>query len=108
MLRKAVVGLLAVSIGLWSCGGEAVDDQPLVVEYQSPVDYDITLAGNFGEPRPWHFHGGLDIKTNNEEGKQVFAIADGNVTRLTVNKFGFGNAIYVSHPDGHTSIYCHL
>ncbi len=77
-------------------------------DYQSPVDYDITLAGNFGEPRPWHFHGGLDIKTNNQEGKQIFSIADGYVCRLTVNKFGFGNAIYVSHPDGHTSIYCHL
>ena len=76
--------------------------------YQSPVDYDITLAGNFGEPRPWHFHGGLDIKTDNQEGKQVFAVADGYVSRLTVGMYGFGNAVYVSHPDGHTSVYCHL
>jgi len=78
------------------------------VTYQSPVDYDIVLAGNFGEPRPWHFHGGLDIKTNNQEGKQIFSIADGYVSRITVNKYGFGNAIYVSHPDGLTSVYCHL
>lgn len=76
--------------------------------YSSPVDYEITLAGNFGEPRPWHFHGGIDIKTGNVEGKQIFSIADGYVSRLTVNKFGFGNAIYVNHPDGHTSVYCHL
>lgn len=76
--------------------------------YSSPVDFDILLAGNFGEPRPWHFHGGLDIKTNNEEGKQVFSVADGYVSRLTVNMYGFGNAIYVCHPDGHTSVYAHL
>ena len=77
-------------------------------EYRSPVDYDILLAGNFGEPRPGHFHGGIDVKTGNVEGKDIFSIADGYVSRLTVNKYGFGNAIYVNHPDGHTSVYCHL
>lgn len=78
------------------------------LDYVSPVDYEITLAGNFGEPRPWHFHGGIDVKTGNVEGKQIFSIADGYVSRLTINKYGFGNAIYVVHPDGHTSVYCHL
>ena len=78
------------------------------LQYQSPVDYDMVLAGNFGEPRPYHFHGGIDVKTDNQEGKHIFSVADGYVSRLTVNLFGFGNAIYVSHPDGHTSIYCHL
>ena len=76
--------------------------------YQSPIDSAITLAGNFGEPRPWHFHGGLDIRTNNQEGWNIRAIADGYVSRLTVGYYGFGNAIYVNHPDGHTSVYCHL
>ena len=78
------------------------------LQYQSPVDYDIVLAGNFGEPRPYHFHGGIDVKTDNQEGKHIFSIADGYVSRLTVNLYGFGNAIYVAHPDGHTSVYCHL
>lgn len=77
-------------------------------EYHSPVDYDIVLAGNFGEPRPGHFHGGIDVKTDNQEGKKIHSIADGYVSRITVNKYGFGNAIYVSHPDGNTSVYCHL
>ena len=77
-------------------------------QYQSPIDYDIVLAGNFGEPRPNHFHGGLDIKTENVEGKKVYSISDGYVSRLTVNMYGFGNAIYVCHPDGNTSVYCHL
>ena len=73
-----------------------------------PVDYDITLAGNFGEPRPSHFHGGLDIKTDNVEGKHIYAIADGYVSRVTVGLYGFGNAVYITHPTGHTSVYCHL
>ena len=93
---------------LTGCGHDAEPVGIVDVEYRSPVDYDIVLAGNFGEPRPWHFHGGLDIKTNNQEGKQIFSIADGYVSRLTVNKYGFGNAVYVSHPDGLTSVYCHL
>ena len=102
-----------LAVGCWllaACGSEpSADSQDsTAVTYQSPVDYDITLAGNFGEPRPWHFHGGLDIKTDNVEGKPVGAIADGYVSRVTTNKYGFGNAIYVCHPDGHTSVYCHL
>ena len=72
------------------------------------MDYQITLAGNFGEPRPNHFHGGLDIKTDNVEGKHIYSIGDGYVSRLTVGISGFGNAVYVTHPEGYTSIYCHL
>lgn len=94
---------------LTGCGSNESEPVGLrEAQYQSPVDYDITLAGNFGEPRPFHFHGGIDVKTGNVEGKDIFAIADGYVSRLTVNMYGFGNAIYVSHPDGKTSVYCHL
>lgn len=94
---------------LTGCGSDESEPVGLHdVDYVSPVDYEITLAGNFGEPRPWHFHGGIDVKTGNVEGKQIFSIADGYVSRLTINKYGFGNAIYVAHPDGHTSVYCHL
>ena len=95
-------GLLAISFWLLAIGIKAN------VAYHSPVDYKITLAGNFGEPRPNHFHGGLDIKTDNVEGKHIYAIGDGYVSRLTVGISGFGNAVYVTHPEGYTSIYCHL
>ena len=107
MLR---VSFLACCILLLTgCGSDETEPVGLHdVAYVSPVDYEITLAGNFGEPRPFHFHGGLDVKTENCEGKKIFSIADGYVSRLTVNLYGFGNAIYVSHPDGNTSVYCHL
>ena len=100
-----------LAVGFWllvSCGSEPTANSQEPIAYSSPVDYDIVLAGNFGEPRPWHFHGGIDVKTDNQEGKNIFSIADGYVSRLTVNMYGFGNAIYVSHPDGNTSVYCHL
>ena len=78
------------------------------VTYISPVKFDVSLAGNFGEPRPNHFHGGVDIKTQKEEGKPVHAVADGYVCRVTVSQTGYGNAVYVRHPDGHTTVYGHL
>lgn len=78
------------------------------VAYLSPVHLDVSLAGNFGEPRPNHFHGGLDIKTMHEEGKGVYSIGDGYVSRVAVNVGGMGNAIYVRHPEGYTSVYAHL
>ena len=78
------------------------------VTYCSPVHIEVSLAGNFGEPRPNHFHGGLDIKTQQEEGKAVCSIGDGYVSRVSVNVGGMGNAVYVRHPDGYTSVYGHL
>ncbi len=96
--------LFAISCWLLAIGSYATDH----VQYHPPVDYTITLAGNFGEPRPNHFHGGVDIKTDNVEGKHIYTIGDGYVSRLTVGISGFGNAVYVTHPEGYTSIYCHL
>jgi len=79
------------------------------LQYVSPVHDDhVTLAGNFGEPRPHHFHGGIDVRTGMAVGKPLFAVADGYVSRITVGLYGFGNALYITHPDGHTSVYCHL
>lgn len=79
-----------------------------IVDYKPPVNYEISLAGNFGEPRPNHFHGGIDVKTGGVEGKQILSIADGYVSMVTIGIGGFGNAVYVAHPDGKTSVYCHL
>lgn len=76
--------------------------------FGSPVNYPISLAGNFGEPRPNHFHGGIDVRTGQAGGKPIFSVADGHVCRITVGLNGFGNALYVKHPNGIISVYCHL
>lgn len=80
----------------------------LLTLFTPPIDFKISLAGNFGEPRPNHFHGGLDIRTEGVEGKRIYAIGDGYVSRVTMGIDGFGNAIYITHPSGHTSVYAHL
>ncbi len=78
------------------------------LSFGSPVNYPISLAGNFGEPRPNHFHGGIDVRTGMTVGKPLFSVADGYVSRITVGIGGFGNALYITHPGGVTSMYCHL
>ena len=77
-------------------------------DFQSPIDTTITLAGNFGEIRPNHFHAGFDIRTNNHEGMPVYAAADGYVSRIKISPYGYGNALYITHANGYTTVYGHL
>ncbi len=76
--------------------------------FGNPIDTPWVLAGTFGEIRPDHFHTGLDISTNNEEGKPVYAAADGYVSRIKVSSGGFGKALYITHPNGYVTVYAHL
>jgi murein DD-endopeptidase MepM/ murein hydrolase activator NlpD len=77
-------------------------------DFRSPVDIPITLAGNFGEPRKLHFHTGIDIRTNQMEGLNIYAVADGYVSRINVSGTGYGKALYIKHKNGYTSVYAHL
>ena len=77
--------------------------------FSSPLDISpLTIVGNFGEPRRLHFHTGLDLRTNQEEGHAVFAAADGYVSRINVSGAGYGNALYITHPNGYVTAYGHL
>lgn len=76
--------------------------------YIPPVDFKMYLSGNFGEIRDNHFHSGIDIKTQGVTGKIIRAVADGYVSRIAVSPTGYGNALYIHHPDGMTSVYGHL
>ncbi|HLN71918.1 MAG TPA: M23 family metallopeptidase [Prolixibacteraceae bacterium] len=76
--------------------------------YSSPVKIPIFLAGNFAELRPNHFHGGIDIKTQGKTGLPVYVAADGMVSRISINSIGYGNALYIDHPNGTTTVYGHL
>ena len=66
------------------------------------------LAASMGELRPNHFHGGLDIKTGGGVNKPVYAAADGYISRLKQSSFGYGNVLYITHPNGLTTVYGHL
>ncbi len=76
--------------------------------FRSPLDIPLFLSGNFGEIRSNHFHSGLDIKTQSVEGKPVYAAADGYISRIKVTAGGYGNALYITHPNGYTTVYGHL
>ena len=76
--------------------------------FRPPMDIPMQLSGNFGELRPNHFHAGFDLKTNKVEGQKVYACADGFVSRIKVSIFGYGKAIYITHPNGYVTVYGHL
>lgn len=76
--------------------------------FSPPLDIPMQLSGNFGELRPNHFHAGFDLKTNQREGLNVYAVADGYVSRIKISTFGNGKCIYITHPNGYTSVYGHL
>ena len=76
--------------------------------FRDPLDIPMSLAANFGELRPNHYHMGLDIRTRHRENLPVHAAADGYIARVEIQPEGFGQAIYIRHPNGYTTVYGHL
>ncbi len=67
------------------------------------------LAGTMAELRSSHFHSGLDIKTSGITGLPIYAAADGYIQRIRVALGGYGNALYLVHPEnGTVTVYAHL
>ena len=80
-----------------------------ITDFRQPLDIvPPALAGSFGEIRGNHFHSGIDFRTNQREGYPVYAVADGYISRLRVQNSGFGQALYINHPNGFTTVYGHL
>jgi hypothetical protein len=77
-------------------------------EFQSPLDIPLLLSANYGEYRSGHFHAGIDFKTQQVEGKNVFAADSGYIYRVVVLAGSYGNAVYLKHPSGKITLYGHL
>lgn len=75
--------------------------------FTPPFDFPITFAGNFGEIRANHFHGGLDFKTGGVIGKKVHALANGYISRIRVTH-GSGYVLDVAYDNGYSTINRHL
>lgn len=84
---------------------QRVDNLPIAYP---PLDPPLYVSGTFGELRNNHFHAGIDLRTNEEIGKPVYAVNDGFVSRVKVSPVGYGLAVYLDHPSGFTSVYGHL
>lgn len=79
------------------------------IAWLQPMDIPLALSANFGELRPNHFHAGIDMKTEQRCGIPIRAVQDGYVSRISVAQFGYGNCLYVTHPQsGYTTVYAHL
>ena len=86
----------------------ALPAQEKSVSFISPFDFPLLLSGNFGELRANHFHGGVDFKTQGVVEKPIRCIADGYISRVTVTPGGYGQAVYITHDNGYTSVHGHL
>jgi murein DD-endopeptidase MepM/ murein hydrolase activator NlpD len=73
-----------------------------------PLNIPLYLSGNYGEIRSTHFHAGIDFKTEQVEGKEVFAVDSGYIYRLVVQPGGYGHALYLRHTDNRITVYGHL
>lgn len=51
---------------------------------------------------------GLDIRTDQKENQLVYAAAAGYIAKIRIEPFGFGQAIFINHPNGFTTLYAHL
>ena len=76
--------------------------------FRHPLNIRMELVANFGEIRTNHWHMGLDIRTQQRVNLPVYASADGYISRILVEPGGFGQAIYIDHPNGYTTLYAHL
>ncbi|MDB5197784.1 MAG: family metallopeptidase [Flaviaesturariibacter sp.] len=76
--------------------------------FRHPLNIPMQLVANFGEIRANHWHMGLDIRTQQKVNLPVYAAADGYVARVSIEPGGFGQAIYIAHPNGYTTLYGHL
>ena len=105
MTRAATIVLIVILVGATIPPDR--DDYPTDY-FRSPIGIPIILSGTFAELRSNHFHSGLDIKTNAKQGYRVYAAAGGYVSRILVSPTGNGNALYIRHPNGYTTVYVHL
>lgn len=106
--RLLVIHAKSLAICVLMPQGVHAQSDSLKSQYISPMDIPIELSGNFMEPRSDHFHSGLDMRTQGREGIPVRAVADGWVSRIKISPYGYGKAVYIDHPNGHTTVYGHL
>ncbi len=78
------------------------------VYYAPPLKIPLYLSSSFAELRSNHFHSGIDIKTQGRVDVPVYCVAEGYVSRISISPSGYGNAIYIDHDNGTTSVYGHL
>ncbi|MFL5740921.1 MAG: M23 family metallopeptidase [Flavisolibacter sp.] len=102
-MLKTILLLPGIMAAMWS----NAQDYPQNF-FRDPLDIPMQLVANFGEIRANHWHMGLDIRTQHRVNLEVHAAADGYVSRVSIEPGGFGQAVYITHANGFTTVYGHL
>ena len=91
--------------------GKEEDGKDEALTMTSPVVGEVTKTHSTTVPvfsetlGEWRIHTGIDITT--EEGAEVFAAADGEVTRVFSHPY-FGKSVEITHNGGIVSVYSNL
>ncbi|MBR5671498.1 MAG: M23 family metallopeptidase [Bacteroidales bacterium] len=107
MRRPSLIAVLVAAAALAPLVCAAADSTA-VLSHVRPLDVPMSFASSYGELRHDHFHGGIDFRTGGKVGDPIHSIKDGYVSRISVSTTGYGNGIYITHPDGTMSVYGHL
>jgi hypothetical protein len=109
MMQRLLLFAISACWFMKSFAGDTLEVDRLPRNYfRHPLFIAAETSGSFGEVRRLHFHTGIDFKTQQREGLQVLAAADGWISRILVSGAGYGNALYITHPNGYTTVYGHL
>lgn len=83
-------------------------DSTSSVSFRYPLNLPMSLSGNYGELRSNHFHSGIDFRVGGVEGAPIYATDDGYISKISISPSGYGNALYITHPNGYMSVYGHM
>ncbi len=101
---QKIISILLIFAGLQSALAQKYPQHDFI----NPLNIPLATSGTFGEIRGNHFHSGLDFRTEQVIGLPVFAAANGYISRIKISPYGYGKAIYITHPNGYTTVYGHL
>lgn len=82
--------------------------QKMGLDFIWPTNASHELTSTFAEFRPTHYHYGIDIKTWNQIGYDVYSAEEGYISRIRVSPTGYGKAVYITHKGGYVTVYAHL
>lgn len=99
---KRIVAILTLLLAVTSLQTEAQ-------HLSNPFDFPMQLSGGFCDLRAHHYHAGIDFRTKSSEGHAMYAVQSGYISRVTVSPWGYGLAVYITHPsDSLITVYGHL
>ena len=99
---------LLAALFLFAFSGEEGNKYPTDY-FQWPIKHPVRVSGTFGELRPNHFHAGIDLKASNGAvGDPLYAAGPGHISRIKIQSGGYGQALYIDHPNGYTTVYAHM